>query len=144
MANFIEADYAVQANKPELNLLRDPEIPLKAQYHGSEINNHNKIVGAMTKMLWAGFIVLAIGIFFMYKGNLDSGKITLVCGVVIEFITGGVFAMAEFSSKSKQEYYNKLSREEEQKRLLNEINKCSNEKAREKLLEKMVDNYCGK
>lgn len=137
-------EIAISQPFPELSLVHSSGQSLSAKYHDSEIDNNNKIIKAAVRMLWAGIVVIAFGIIFAIYEKTSSAQLTCISGVIMEFISGAVFGVVGVSTRSKQKYYTQLAKAEERERLLQEINSCQNQKTREKLLEKLVDNYCSK
>lgn len=68
--------------------------------------------------------------------------IIAVSGMITEFISGIIFGFISFSNKSKMAYFNQLSYNEEGEKYLQVVMTLDNKKAQEKLVDKLVTNYC--
>lgn len=110
-------------------------------YHWSEIQQNDSIIDVSKKIIWAGFIVICLGILFALFGKIDVSIITSVSGIITEVISAVVFAFVTQSNKSKLQYFKQLALSEERDKYL-EFLQSFDKEAKEKLLEKMIDNYC--
>ena len=110
-------------------------------YHWSEIQQNDSIIKTSKKIIWAGFIVICIGILFALFGKIDVSIITAVSGIITEAISAVVFAFVTQSNKSKLQYFKQLALSEERDKYLDFLQFLDKD-AKEKLLEKMITNYC--
>lgn len=110
-------------------------------YHWSEIQQNQSIINTSKKIIWAGFIVICIGILFALFGKIDVSIITAVSGIITEAISAVVFAFVTQSNKSKLQYFKQLALSEERDKYLDFLQSLDKD-AKEKLLEKMITNYC--
>lgn len=118
------------------------QVKLTEVYHLSEIQQNETIINMVKKIVWFGFIVIAIGIVFSFMGKIESTLITGISGVVIEFISAIVFAFVTMSNKSKLQYFEQLSMSAESDKLMKVILTLDNKRAKESMVDKMVTNYC--
>ena len=94
------------------------------------------------RIIWAGFIVIIVGIIMSYFGKTQTANVAVIAGIITEFISGVIFVFLTKSNKSKMEYFNQLSINEEGENLRQIIMTMDNKKAQEKMIDKMVTNYC--
>lgn len=127
--------------KKKINVI-EKDYSLISKYHESEIEQNKKIVKTARYIIWAGFVVICIGIMLALSGQTESAKVTAASGVLTEFISAIIFAFVSISSKSKLEYFKQLSISEEGEKLIEMIRTLENKKAQEKLIDKMISNYC--
>ena len=111
------------ANQQILNVEENSTRTLTSVYHLSEIKQNQMIIDTAKKIIWAGFGIISIGI-------------------VTEFISAIIFAFVTMSNKSKLQYFEQLSVSEEGEKHMQMILTLDNKKAQEKLIDKMVTNYC--
>lgn len=120
----------------------DSNVNIKAKYHLSEIEQNGIIIGTAKKIIWSGFLVIAVGIILAYKGNVTVAIITTAAGVITEFISAIIFAFVTMSNKSKLKYFEQLTISEEGDKYMEMISQLEDKKAKEKLMDKMISNYC--
>lgn len=125
-----------------LNITEKATVTLTNAYHLSEIKQNEAIIKTAKGIIWAGFAVIAIGVIFSFIGKTDAAIVTTASGVITEFISGIMFAFVTMSNKSKLKYFEQLSITEEGEKHMKMILSLDNKKAQEKLIEKMVQNYC--
>lgn len=129
-------------NDQQLNLVEKKSFTLTNAYHVSEIKQNDEIMKTAKRIIWAGFIVIAFGAIIAIIGKTEAAIITTVAGVITEFISGVIFAFVTMSNKSKLEYFKQLSITEEGEQHMQIIMSMDNKKAQEKMIDKMVSNYC--
>ena len=136
------AESGTYKNTENLNVV-DPTTASKVThiYHISEIQQNSSIVQTAKWIIWAGFGVICLGVIFALFGKINAAVLTAVSGIITEIISGVVFAFVSQSGKSKLQYFAQLSMVEEGDKLLAIIETLDKE-AKEKQVEKMVDNYC--
>lgn len=128
--------------KEQLNIAEKVgNLTISNAYHWSEIQQNDSIIETSKKIIWAGFIVICIGILFALLGKIDVSIITAVSGIITEGISAVVFAFVTQSNKSKLEYFKQLALSEERDKYLDFLQSLDKE-AKEQLLEKMITNYC--
>jgi hypothetical protein len=108
----------------------------------SEIKQNETIINTAKRIIWAGFTILAVGIAFAYFGKTDIAMVSAVAGIVTEFVSAIIFAFVSLSNKNKIKYFEQLSISEEGEKHMKIILAMDNKKAQEKLIDKMVTNYC--
>lgn len=131
--------YNAQNNLRTTN--RGNELTIASAYHLSEINQNEDIIKTAKRIIWAGFGLIAFGVIFTLFGKAEVTLITSISGLITEIISGVVFAFVTQSSKSKLQYFNQLSLDEEGNKLIQVIETLDKD-AKEKLLEKLVESYC--
>lgn len=124
-----------------LNLSQEKELLLSVKYHVSEIEQNDTICKTTILFLWAGFIIIIVGIVLSYFKYIDVGIIATVSGIIIDFISGIVFVFLTKSSKNKQEYFRQLSLEAERNDYLKFCENFSNED-KMIIITKLTDDYC--
>ena len=130
------------ANQQILNVEENATRTLTSAYHLSEIKQNQMIIDTAKKIIWARFGIISIGIVFAFVGKTDIAIITAISGIVTEFISAIIFAFVTMSNKSKLQYFEQLSVSEEGEKHMQMILTLDNKKAQEKLIDKMVTNYC--
>ena len=131
------------SRKPkETNIaLSSPSTAITLRYHESEINQNRDIVKIATRIIWAGFVVMCLGIICALCEKTTLAILTSISGLITEMISGVVFSFVSYSSKSKKEYFAQLSIVEECDKILALINTLD-EDAKKQQVDKMVENYC--
>ncbi len=130
-------------NDAKLNVSHDiDKTKLSNAYHESEIAQNERIIKTATRIIWAGFGVICFGIIMAIFEKTTTAIIIAVSGVITEFISGIIFGFISFSNKSKMAYFNQLSYNEEGEKYLQVVMTLDNKKAQEKLVDKLVTNYC--
>ena len=124
-----------------LNLSQEKELLLSVKYHVSEIEQNDTICKTTILFLWAGFIIIIVGIVLGFFKYIDVGIIAAVSGIIIDFISGIVFVFLTKSSKNKQEYFRQLSLEAERNDYLKFCENFSNED-KMIIITKFIDDYC--
>ena len=129
-------------NQENINVV-DPTVASRVTYiyHMSEIQQNSTIIATAKRTIWAGFGVIGLGILFALLGKIDVALLTAISGLITEAISGVVFAFVSQSSKSKLQYFTQLSMVEEGDKILAVIQTLDDD-AKEKQVEKIVDNYC--
>lgn len=111
-------------------------------YHLSEIQQNERINTTVRRIIWAGFITIVVGIVFVYFGKLDVAIIATVSGLLTEVVSGIVMAFLTKSNKSKLQYFEQVSFNEECDKYIKEIRLLSDEEEKSRKLEKLIQNYC--
>lgn len=124
-----------------LNVSNSKPYTIYAKYHESEIEQNEKICNTARWIIWAGFLVIIVGIVLSFFEKVTPALIATISGVIIEFISSTIFIFLTKSSKNKLEYYKQLSFDEECNKYLNAANTIE-EKDRVPLINKLADNYC--
>ena len=105
---------SLQQNDSEINaILNSDAYKLSTAYHLSEIKQNDKIIATATKVIWVGVVLLGIGVLMAYCGKTTSAIVTVVSGLITEFISSAIFAFVTLSNKSKLQYFKQLSIAEE-------------------------------
>lgn len=113
-----------------------------SRYHSSEIDQSEKILKNAIRMTWVGFAILAICVVMVFKGAVGEAVITGVSGLVLEVISGTIYVLVDKSSKSKYQYFKKLSEDEVDRKIIGMVEKCENGPHKEELLKALVSNWC--
>lgn len=113
-------------------------------YHESEIKHNETAYRTFIWLVWAGFLVIILGIVGCFLDKITPGIIISVSGILTEFISGCVIIYLDKSTKSKQEYYKQLSFDEEHAKILEAISQIKSEDQKIAILTKLVDNYCSR
>lgn len=129
-------------NQQTLKITENATLTLTNAYHLSEIKQNETIINTAKKVIWVGIGIITIGIIFALVGKVDVAILTTVSGIITEFISGIMFAFVTMSNKSKLKYFEQLTISEEGEKHMKMILSLDNKKAQEKLIEKMVENYC--
>ena len=128
--------------KEQLNIAEKVgNLTISNAYHWSEIQQNDSIIETCKKIIWAGFIVICVGILFALLGKIDVSIITAASGIITEGISAVVFAFVTQSNKSKLEYFKQLALGEERDKYLDFLQTLDKE-PKEQLLGKMITNYC--
>ncbi len=117
--------------------------PVTYFYHMNEIQQNNAIISTARGIIWAGFGVICIGVIFALLGKVDAALLTTISGLITETISGTVFAFVSQSDKNKLQYFKHLSMTEEGDKIIKVIDTLDKD-AKEKMIEKIVDNYCNR
>lgn len=117
---------------------------LYLRYHISEIEHNDKVYTSFIWLVWAGFLVIVVGIIACFTNHITAGILISASGLLTEFISGIVIVILDKSAKSKLEYYKQLSFDEEQKNLLEVIQNLNSEDQKTPLLTELVKNYCSR
>ena len=128
-------------HEQQLNITNDDSSGIYLKYHKSEIEQNEKIYRLARVIIWLGFIVMVIGIFACFLGEITSAILTTTAGILTEGISGIVLSFLSQSSKSKQEYYKELALDEECNKYMKTIKELD-EKNKVVMLEKLINNYC--
>lgn len=129
----------VRSNK--ISSISDYSLP--SNYHEGELRIHNRINNTAIGIIIASFAtIISAFIYMIVTKDIQIGGITTIAGTISEIISGVLFWYVTKASDDKWKYFNALNEEEEEKRLLSEIESLSNEKFKEKMIEKMVNTYC--
>lgn len=137
-----EANLNTFQTQQNLNITENATLTLSNAYHLSEIKQNETIINTAKKIIWAGFSILAIGIMLVFFGRTDMAMISVGAGIVTEFVSAIIFAFVSLSNKNKIKYFEQLSISEEGEKHMKVILAMDNKKAQEKLIDKMVTNYC--
>ena len=117
---------------------------LYLKYHISEIEHNDKVYTTFIWLVWAGFLVIVVGIIACFTNHITSGVLISASGLLTEFISGIVIVILDKIAKSKLEYYKQLSFDEERKNLLEVIQNLNSEDQKTSLLKELVENYCNR
>lgn len=118
---------------------------LKSRYHNSEIDQNEGAYKVVKFVLVGGFLIIVAGIILSYYGNLKTGILSSVAGVLTELISGTVMIFFNMTGKSKQNYFNQLSLDEERQSYISLIERTDlREENKMKLLNKLLDSYCSR
>lgn len=115
---------------------------LISNYHSNEINQNNKIINTAIGVIIVGTVAIIGSIFIAIFTSFDVGLLTAIAGILIDFISATIFWMVTKSNDNKLKYFNSISSEEERNKIISLIETTKDEKAKIKLIEKMVDSYC--
>ena len=116
---------------------------LKSRYHNSEIEQNEGAYKVVKFILVGGFLVIVAGIVLSYFGNLETGILSSIAGVLKELISGTVMVFFNITGKSKQKYFNQLSLDEERQLYISLIERTDlSEENKMGLLNKLIDSYC--
>ena len=132
----------ISRRREEINVARSHiSSSLTFRYHMSEIYQNDDIVRTAKRIIWAGFVVMCLGIICALFEKTSLAILTSISGLVTEMISGVVFSFVSYSSKSKKEYFAQLSIVEEHDKILALINTLD-EDAKKQQVDKIVENYC--
>ncbi len=116
---------------------------LKSRYHNSKIDQNEGAYKVVKLILVGGFLAIVAGIVLSYCGNLESGILSSIAGVLTELISGTVMVFFNMTGKIKQKYFNQLSLDEESQLYISLIERTDlSEENKMKLLNKLIDSYC--
>ena len=117
---------------------------LKTAYHTSTIEQNKKIINVSVKITYIGIIIIFIGIVASFFGKTSTAVITCSSGVIVEIISNIAFWIVGKEMEEKLKYFSSLALDEEGEKYIALIEKMSNGKAKEKMIEKLVENYCSR
>lgn len=133
----------IDTNSRKSNVSTSTRGSLPSNYHEGELKIHNRINNTAIGIIIAGFLTIFSSFLYMvFTKDIRVGGITTLAGVFSEAVSGILFWYVTKASDDKWKYFRALNEDEEEKRLLLEIDKLSNEKFREKMVERLVDTYC--
>ena len=115
---------------------------LISNYHNNEISQNNKIINTAIGIIIIGTLTVVSSIFIAIFNSFNVGLLTTIAGILVDFISGTIFWMVTKSNDSKLKYFNSISSEEERNKIISLIETTKDEKAKIKLIEKLVDSYC--
>lgn len=125
-----------------LNVKSGITVSVSNAYHISEIEQNNRIIKTASRIVWCGLAIICVGILCAITGKTEASVITVVAGIVSEFISAIIFGFVSMSNKSKLKYFEQLSLNEEGEQLLKIVSEMENKKVQEKQFDKMITNYC--
>ena len=94
-------------------------------------------------MIWIG-IVTIIGCIIAYIVGLTDNVYIGISGAFIDFFSGTILYLVNNSTKTKNEYFKESAKVDSEKRIIELIQTCEDEKFRQKQIDKLTDNYCKK
>lgn len=115
---------------------------LITNYHTSEISQNNKIINTAIGIIITGTGLVVVSLAVAIFKNFNVGLLTTSAGILVDVISGTIFWMVTKSNDSKLKYFNSISSEEERNKIIFFIESTKDEKAKNKLIEKLVDSYC--
>lgn len=115
---------------------------LITNYHTSEISQNNKIINTAIGIIITGTGLVVVSLAVAIFKNFNVGLLTTSAGILVDVISGTIFWMVTKSNDSKLKYFNSISSEEERNKIIFLIESTKDEKAKNKLIEKLVDSYC--
>lgn len=127
---------------PKLEFSQDASMNAPS-YHEQEINMNKTIVNNAIAMIWVGIIAI-ITFTFLYVFGITDNIFTVFSGVFIDFFSATILYLVNNSTKTKNEYFKEYVKENSEKRLIALVQNCSDEKFREKEIDKLINNYCKK
>lgn len=134
----IKVEHQVEINAESKNL------NVYSRYHDSEINQNQKILDSAIKITWSGFCILLACIIFAFFDKIYAATLSGVSGVLLEAISGTIYVLVDKSSKSKYQYFEKLSEDETEKNIFHMVEMVEDESYKCKLIEMMVYSWCNK
>lgn len=134
----IKVEHQVEINAESRNL------NVYSRYHDSEINQNKKILDSAIKITWSGFFILLACIIFALLDKIDAARLSGISGVLLEAISGTIYVLVDKSSKSKYQYFEKLSEDETEKNIFHMVEMVEDESYKCKLIEMMVCSWCDK
>ena len=130
-------------SKPIDLKITNNKYSLKSRYHNSEIDQNEGAYKVVKLILVGGFLVIVAGIALSYYGNLETGILSSIAGVLTELISGTVMVFFNMTGKSKQKYFNQLSLDEERQLYISLIERTDlSEENKMELINKLIDSYC--
>ncbi len=111
------------------------------KYHESEIQNNKRINILVIIVITIGILFFAIGLIGRVVGFLEDETITTIGGALSEIIGGVIKGFQVQSDKSKFIYFTVLNRNSERKAISNFIKNMPEGKAKNRMIEKLVDGY---
>lgn len=137
-----ETNNIFASHDESLNVKSGVSVSVSNAYHMSEINQNDGVITTAKRMLWCGFSIICVGIICAITGRIEASNITVIAGIISEFISAIIYIFVSMSNKSKHKYFEQLSLSEEGEGLMKAVLQLDNKKAQEKQFDKMVTNYC--
>lgn len=117
---------------------RPGEYSLSDKYHKSEIDLNKKIIINAICMIWVGIAMLVGGTILAVKCG-GTAWLAVIPGAFVDLFSGTMLHLINKSSESKQQYFNELSREEREQRLIEEIRDIQDEELKKELYAKIIE-----
>lgn len=112
-------------------------------YHKEELLLNKAIIINAIIMIWIGIITI-IGFTIAYILGCTDNIFVSFAGVFIDFFSGTILYLVNNSTKTKNEYFKESAKVDSEKRIISLIEKCEDEKFKQKQIDKLVENYCNK
>lgn len=111
------------------------------KYHESEIKNNKHINNLVITVIIIGLFFFAIGLVGRVAGFLEDQTITTIGGALSEIIGVVIKGFQVQSDKNKFVYFKTLDRNNERKIISYFIKSMPEGKAKNRMIEKMIDGY---
>lgn len=134
----------IAVKKPNELVANHKDLNVYSKYHDSEINQNIRILNNAIKMTWVGFAILAFCVLFAFLNNLEAAILSGVIGTLLEFISATIYVLVDKSSKSKYQYFEKLSEDETEHNIFSMVETIENEVDKVKLIEMIVSTWCNR
>ena len=141
MAN-IEVSNKNEVKDDEYKIEIQSSPTLIAEYHEDAIKQGSLIVKNAIFMIWVG-IFLIIASFVVYAlGLTDNLVVGTLSGSFIDIFSATILYLFNKTDKEKQNYFNNLSKMENDRKFLDLVRDSKDEKFKKEVINKLIDsNY---
>lgn len=142
MSNLkLEPSFVIQEKSAKIKFDRSSNSIDTNSYHKEELLMNKAIIINAIIMIWFGIITI-IGCIFVYILGLTNNIYITLSGVFIDFFSGTILYLVNNSTKTKNEYFKESAKVDSEKRIIELINSCTDEKFKQKQIDKITDWYC--
>lgn len=122
--------------------LRFRENKLTSQdYHQNELNESKKILNVSLGIIIASTCIIGVSIVVgIFQGFIASG-ITAAVGALNDWISSSLIKLILNKDKDRQNYFKSLTETEKRRDIMSLVKEIHDDDERNKLIEKIVDNY---
>ena len=144
--NSSEKGEYIVGDERKLNISTSPQTyELSTKYHASEIVLNETLIKSAIKMIWAGILLIFIGIVSAIFCDKSFDLLILVAGAFVDVFSGTMIHLVNKSSESKQNYFEKLTVVEHEQRIIGLIKETNSTNSFQcKMVSKIVDNHCNR